>query len=92
MNYSEEGFKMKTEYIERRIVMYDTSKLKGRIVEKFGTQGAFAEKVHCSLSFLSLYMNGKKKIDQPTMDSWIKALEIPENEIHLYFFTHKVYK
>ena len=92
MNYSEEGFKMKTEYIERRIVMYDTSKLKGRIVEKFGTQGAFAEKVHCSLSFLSLYMNGKKKLDQPTMDSWIKALEIPENEIHLYFFTHKVYK
>lgn len=83
---------MKTKTTERRNIMYDTSKLKGRIVEKFGTQGAFAERVHCSLSFLSLYMNGKKKLDQPTMDTWIKALDIPENEIHLYFFTHKVFK
>lgn len=72
--------------------MFDTSKLKGRIVEKYGTQGAFAEAVHCSLSFLSQYLNGKKKLDQPTMDAWIKALDIPETEIHLYFFTRKVHE
>ena len=70
--------------------MYDTSKLKGRIVEKYGTQGAFAEEVHCSLSFLSQYLNGKKKLDQPTMDTWMRALDIPVTEIHLYFFTHRV--
>lgn len=72
--------------------MYDTSKLRGRIVEKYGTLVAFAEAVHCSLSFLSQYMNGKKKLDQPTMDAWIVALEIPASEIHLYFFTHKVHE
>ena len=68
--------------------MYDTSKLRGRIVEKYGTQGAFADAVHCSLSFLSQYLNGKKKLKQTTMETWIDALEIPAEDIHLYFFTH----
>lgn len=70
--------------------MFETAKLKGRIIEKFGTQGKFAEAVNCSLSFLSQYLNGKKKLDQPTMDAWINALDISSNEISDYFFIHKV--
>lgn len=72
--------------------MYDTSKLRGRIVEKYGTLGAFADTVHCSLSFLSQYLNGKKKLDQPTIDAWASALDISAKEIHLYFFVHRVHE
>ena len=70
--------------------MYDTSKLRGRIVEKFGSQGKFAECVGCSLSFLSQYLNGKKKLDQPTMDKWVNALDIDSVDIYNYFFVRKV--
>lgn len=70
--------------------MYETSKLRGRIVEKYGSQGKFAEKVGCSLSFLSQYLNGKKKLDQPTIDKWVDALDIESSDIYGYFFVHKV--
>jgi len=72
--------------------MYDTSKLRGRIVEKYGSQTAFAEAVGNSVSFISQYMNGKKQLDQTTMDKWIDALQIPDDEIRLYFFTKKVHE
>ncbi len=70
--------------------MYETSKLRGRIIEKFGSQGRFAKVVNCSLSFLSQYLNGKKKLKQPTMEKWIIALEIDPVDIYDYFFVHKV--
>ena len=72
--------------------MYDTSKLRGRIVEKFGSQSAFAGKVGCSLSFLSQYLNGKKVLDQRTIDKWVEALEISIDEIPAYFFTKVVHE
>lgn len=72
--------------------MYDTSKLRGRIIEKFGTMSAFAEASHKSMSFISQYMNGKKNLDQPTMESWINLLDIPALDIGLYFFIPKVHE
>ena len=70
--------------------MYETAKLRGRIVEKCGSQAKFAEKADCSLSYLSQYLNGKKKLKQPTMDKWIEVLDIPPTEIYDYFFKKKV--
>ena len=70
--------------------MYDTSKLRGRIVEKYGSLGNFAKAVGCSLSFLSLYINGKKKLDQPRIDRWANALDIESADIYNYFFIRKV--
>lgn len=72
--------------------MYDTSKLRGRIIEKYGSQKAFAEASGSSISFISQYLNGKTYLDQQTMDRWIKVLEIPETEIDAYFFTRKVHE
>lgn len=72
--------------------MYETSKLRGRIVEKFGSQIKFAKAADCSLSFLSQYLNGKKKLNQPTMEKWIIVLEIDPAEIYDYFFVRKVLK
>lgn len=67
--------------------MFDTSKLRGRIVEKFGTIGAFAKAVNNSPSFVSQYLNGHKFLDQRTLIKWADLLEIPNGEIDLYFFT-----
>ena len=72
--------------------MFDTSKLRGRIVEKFGTLKAFAKAVHNSESFISQYMNGKKILDQKMIDSWANALEIPAAEYDEYFFTKKIHE
>ena len=72
--------------------MYDSSKLRGRIVEKYGTQGAFAEAAHRSISFVSQYMNGKVLLDQKTIDEWCALLEISSIDIPVYFFTKKVHE
>ena len=72
--------------------MFETSKLRGRIVEKFGTLKAFAGAVHNSESFISQYMNGKKILDQKMIDCWANALEIPTAEYKEYFFTKKIHE
>lgn len=68
--------------------MYDTSKLRGRIVEKFGSLMEFSKAAKCSYSFLSQYMNGKKNLTQPTMEKWMDLLDIDGVDIRAYFFTH----
>lgn len=72
--------------------MFDTSKLRGRIIEKFGTLSRFSEECGKSMSFISLYMNGKTTLDQTTMDKWIDLLDIPAVDIGLYFFIPKVHE
>lgn len=72
--------------------MYDTSKLKGRIIEKFDKQSAFAKAVDNSSSFVSQYLTGKKDLNQPTIDRWAEVLDIPADEIHTYFFKKKVHE
>ena len=71
--------------------MFDTSKLRGRIVEKYGTISAFAGVVHNSVSFISQYLHGKKTLDQRMIDKWAGALDIPSSEYDAYFFTKKVH-
>lgn len=72
--------------------MYDSSKLRGRIVEKFGSQSAFAEAAHRSISFVSQYLNGKVYLDQRIIDEWSALLDISSDEIPIYFFTKRVHK
>lgn len=72
--------------------MFDTSNLRGRIVAKFGTIGAFAEAAGCARSTISLYLNGNKDLKQATIEKWAKLLEIEDCDIPLYFFTPKVHE
>jgi len=71
--------------------MYETNKLRGRIVECFGSQRAFCKAANKSISFVSQYMNGGKFLNQKDIDLWIRLLKIPDDEINAYFFTHKVH-
>lgn len=71
---------------------YETAKLRGRIIEKFGSQGAFADMVKRTNAYVSLYLTGKSILDQKTIDEWSEALGISAQDIPAYFFVKKVHE
>jgi hypothetical protein len=62
-------------------------KLRGRIAEKFGTCGAFAEAMKMHPSTLSAKLSGRVEWTRQEMETAGTLLDIPVEEIHLYFFT-----
>jgi len=71
-------------------MMYDYSKLRGRITEKFGSQEAFAEAVNQTPTTISYKLNNKKPLTRNDIIKWAKVLEIAPEEIGVYFFTEQV--
>lgn len=65
---------------------YDYSKLKGRIVEKFKTQEAFAKAIGMSCSTLNFKINNRSDWTAPEIVRACELLEIPLADAHLYFF------
>ena len=68
------------------------AKLRGRIVEKFGSQSAFAEKLGWRDALLSAKLNNKSEWAFAEVMKACELLEIPLNEAHLYFFCTKSYE
>lgn len=68
----------------------DYSKLRGRIVEKFGKQGAFADKIGRSEKSISEWLNNQGYWPHEDMIRAIEVLEIPESDIGAYFFTRLI--
>lgn len=66
---------------------YTRDKLRGRIVECYKTQKAFAARVGISQNAFSRKMTGKAGLDQKDMVLWCELLNINRNEIGEYFFT-----
>jgi len=69
---------------------YDYRKLRGRIVEKYGTLKDFAEKMKWSERTLSLKMNCKVFWKQPEITKAAELLDIPYNEVMDYFFKQNI--
>lgn len=65
-------------------------KLRGRIVELYGTAGAFAEAIGLSKNSVSMKLNGKKGFSQSDIILWCEKLSIQIEEIGEYFFKEKV--
>ena len=65
---------------------YTYNKLRGKIVEKYGTQEEFARAIGISRNSLSLKMTGKTGISQADIIKWSELLEIKADEIGQYFF------
>lgn len=65
---------------------YSYDKLRGRIVEVFGSQGKFAEFLDVSETTVSKKMTGKVQFDQEDIAVWCDALNIPIEEAGRYFF------
>ena len=65
---------------------YKYNKLRGRIVEIFGTHEKFAKRLGISKNSLSLKMNGKTGFSQSDINKWSELLGISTSEIGEYFF------
>lgn len=66
---------------------YTYNKLRGRIIEKYGTQEKFAEALDITKQWLSAKMTGKRPFNQIEIKQYCSLLDIPDNEISDYFFT-----
>ena len=71
-------------------LVFDYSKLRGRIVEKFGTMSMFAEHLNISEVALSKKLNNKTSISREDMILWSNALGIPLEEYGAFYFAQKV--
>ena len=62
------------------------AKLRGRIVEKYGSISAFSEHLNISLTQVSKKMNGVSGFSQEDIVEWAELLEIDLAEVGTYFF------
>lgn len=62
------------------------AKLRGKIVEVFGTIGKFCEEVGLSQNLLSMKLNGKSDFTYDQIVAISNALGISSREIGDYFF------
>ena len=61
--------------------------LRGRIKEKFGTEGKFAEALGTTQNTLSRKFNDKVQFSSEDIKQYCSLLEIPLEEAGVYFFT-----
>lgn len=69
---------------------FDYSKLRGRIVEKYGSQIEFAKAMNWSERTLSKKITGKISWKQTDICTAIELLGLSESDIQDYFFNVKV--
>lgn len=69
------------------MVEFTYAKLRGRIVEKYGTIEAFAKAINRSVVSVSRKLNGKTAFNQADMDLWSEALDFTPIDYGDYFFS-----
>lgn len=69
---------------------FNYNKLRGRIVEKFGTQREFAKKLGTAEQTVNAKLAGRIKFSIADVLKWAELLEIDQNEIGIYFFDYKL--
>ena len=65
---------------------YKYAKLRGRIVEKTGTQAKLAEELGVSLVSVNKKLKGITSFSQKDIVKWSNILDIDKSEIPVYFF------
>lgn len=65
-------------------------KLRGRIVEKYGTMGNFAAALDTQLQQVSRKINADVGFSKSDIIKWCELLDISTDEIGAYFFADKV--
>lgn len=73
-------------------IIFDYSKLKGRIKEKFDNQKAIADHLSYGYTSLSMKLNNQVSFSQEDIIELSKVLEIPDEKVSAYFFNVKVRK
>lgn len=62
------------------------AKLRGRIVEKYGTMDAFGKKLNISKVQMSKKMNGKAGFSQSDIIQWSELLDIDLCDVGSFFY------
>ena len=70
--------------------VFDYSKLRGRIIEKFGSYGAFYNAIGWTRATASNRMTSKAFFTQPEIVMACKMLEIQPENVTEYFFNQKL--
>ena len=65
-------------------------KLRGRIVEKYGSVRNFAKEVGITEGTISLKLCGKTAFKYEDIERFSELLDIPKDEYGAYFFTKKL--
>lgn len=66
---------------------FEYRKLRGRIIEKFKSNGEFADHLGVSAVTVSNKLRGVTQFSQDDILSWCEALDINLEESGTYFFT-----
>ena len=88
-SFKNETFVEEVTKLQKKIV-FDYRKLKGRIIEKYETQGKFAEANEITDRSMSLKLNNGIGLSQEEILKWCEKLDIDISDIPIYFFTQKV--
>ncbi len=64
--------------------------LRGRIIQKFGSQGRFAKHLGLTEQTITAKLNGRSQFSQDDILNWCNALGIEADEVGRYFFAHKL--
>ena len=73
-------------------VAFDFSKLRGRIIEQYGSCAAFSDVAGFKPGALSMRLNSQTPWKGHEILVVCKMLNIPAEEVSLYFFTQKFRK
>lgn len=65
---------------------FDYSKLKGLIIQKYGSQVRFAKEIGVSKNHLSLLLTNKRRFTSRMIDLLVNVLEIKRGDVGEYFF------
>ena len=68
----------------------DYRKLRGKIVEVYGTMSSFVKEMGYSERTISLKINGKVDFSQSDIVKMVSLLGLRDKDIPIYFFTNKV--
>lgn len=71
-------------------MVFNYSKLNGRIVERFGSQARFAEAMGISEHSISQKVNNKTTWKNTEIHKACELLGIPNNDVGQYFFNREV--
>lgn len=70
--------------------LFDNSKLRGKIIEKYGSIGGFSAAIGKNRSSISLKLNERVSMNREDIVVFSSALGIGDNELADYFFRRKV--
>lgn len=67
-------------------MIFSYNRLRGKIVEVFGSQKKFSEEIKLSEQSVTAKLNGRSDFSQSDIVRWSNALHIELDEIGSYFF------